>query len=360
MAAAEPPVTSTSTGSGGSSPGARVPREVRLGVLAVALPLYIAVVLTTNYIGALHAPSPHDVKVAIVGGPSRTAMLAHELAVKPPGGFTVSQLATPARARALVASRKLAGAYIPSERGAPVVVVATAASPSLATFVEATFRAVAATTQDRPLAVDDLRPQPNGDTSGSPNFFFVVLCTLAGFLTVVTVGALTPALPEVKRLGLVALSSVLAPAIAYLIAGPGYGVFPGSFGTILAMIGIGALSSLVVAVITRLMQLGLGIAGAILGSLVMIFLNFPSAGGSVAGPLLPGFWRFLNHFWLGAAALDANRSVLYFGGAGVGTDVLKLLAWVAACAALLAVPICLRASRRKPPDPRHAGSPAPV
>jgi hypothetical protein len=51
--------------------------------------------------------------------------------------------------------------------------------------------------------------------------------------------------------------------------------------------------------------------------------------------------RFLNHFWIGAAALDANRSILYFDGAGVGAAVLKILAWLAAAACVVAVPIML-------------------
>jgi hypothetical protein len=84
----------------------------------------------------------------------------------------------------------------------------------------------------------------------------------------------------------------------------------------------------------------------VIASLLFIFLNFPSAGGTVAPQLLPGFWRFLNHFWIGAAGLDANRNILYFGGAGVGTDVLKILAWVATWAALMAIPIYLKKRHR--------------
>jgi hypothetical protein len=87
------------------------------------------------------------------------------------------------------------------------------------------------------------------------------------------------------------------------------------------------------------MQVGLGAAvGVRLGSLLFIFVNFPRSGGSVAPQLLPGFWRFLNHFCIGAAGLDAKRNILYFSGADVGTDVLKVLAWIAAWTALLAVP----------------------
>jgi len=38
---------------------------------------------------------------------------------------------------------------------------------------------------------------------------------------------------------------------------------------------------------------------------------------------------------------------LYFGGAGVGSDVLEMLAWVAAWATVLALPIYLRSNKRR-------------
>jgi hypothetical protein len=162
-----------------------------------------------------------------------------------------------------------------------------------------------------------------------------------------------PRLPERQRLGIVVAASALAPIVAYLIGGSGYDTLTGSVGAILAMLGLGALYACSVAVITRLLQLGLGGLGALIGSLVLIFLNIPSSGGSVAAPLLPGFWRFLSHFWIGPAALDANRSALYFGGSGVANDVLKMLAWVAGCACPLAAPIVLR----RAPSPRRARIP---
>ena len=211
--------------------------------------------------------------------------------------------------------------------------------------MEATLREVAAA-QDRPLAVDDVGPLPAENSSGTP-IFFIIIRTLGTLLTVVALGSLAPSLPELHRIAIVAAASVLAPLIAYLIGGPGYHTFSGDFGTVMAMLGMGALYAFAVAAITRLLQLGLGPLGALVASLVFIFLNFPSSGGSVAPQLMPGFWRFLNHFWIGAAGLDANRSVLYFHGGGVGTDVLKILAWIAAGAALLAIPIYVRTTRRK-------------
>jgi len=322
----------------------RRPPELRVALITLVLPLYIAVGFAANFIGALHSPKPHDVKVAIVGTPSATTPLAHVLSVKARGGLNVSQLTTVAQARRLVADRKLAGGYVPGQH--PTAIVASAASASVANFVEATFRELAAA-QDRPLAVDDVRPLPPENSSGTPNFFFIIICTLGTFLTVVALGSLAPTLPEPHRIAIVAAASVLAPLIAYLIGGPGYHTFSGDFGTVMAMLGMGALYAFAVAAITRLLQLGLGLLGALVASLVFIFLNFPSSGGTVAPQLMPGFWRFLNHFWIGAAGLDANRSVLYFHGGGVGTDVLKILAWIAASAALLAIPIYLRTKRHK-------------
>jgi hypothetical protein len=321
------------------------PSELRLALLTLLLPLYISVVFTANYFGALHAPKPHDVKVAIVGAPSRTAPLAHQMSIRPRGGFAVSQLANITLARKLVGERKLAGAYLTGPRRAPVLIVATAASPSLANFVESTFRTVAAA-EGRPLAVDDVRPLPTDNASESPNFFLLIICTLAGFLTIAALGVVAPTLPEHRRLAITAVASLSAPILAYLIGGPGYHTFGGSFGTIVAMLGLGVLYAFAAAVISRILQLGLGAVGTLVGSLVLIFLNFPSSGGSVAVQLLPGFWRFLSHFWIGEAALDANRSALYFGGAGVATDVFKILVWVAAWAALLAGLTYLKGKRQ--------------
>ena len=333
-----------------------MPRELRLALLTLLLPLYIAVVFAANYIGALHAPKPHGVKVAIVGAPSGTAALAHRLSIRPRDGFAVSQLRSVGQARKLVGERELAAAYLPGPRRAPVLIVATAASPSLASFVEATFRGVAAAT-NHPLAVDDVKPLPSENASGSPNFFFIVVCTLAGFVTIVALGFAAPTLPEVHRLAIAAAASLLAPTVVYAIGGPGNGTFSASFGTVMAMLGMGALYAFTVAAITRLLQLGLGGLGALVGSLLMIFMNLPSTGGTVAGQLLPGFWRFLNHVWIGAAGLDANRDVLYFGGSGVTTDVLKMLAWLAVCVLILALPIYLRTKGRRGDSaapPRHA------
>ena len=314
-------------------------------MMTVLVPVYVSLAIAVNYFGAVHEPTPHHVKIAIVGARSVTVPIAHELSVMPPGGFDVSQLTSVAPARRLLAERELAGAYVPSLMR-PEAIVASAASPSLAQFVEGVFRQAAAR-QGLPLTVLDVRPMPPGDPTGTPNFFFLIICTLAGFLVVAVLGLAAPDLPEGQRLALAAAASVLAPTIAYLIGGPGYGAFSGDVGTMLAMLGMGILYTFAVAGTTRIMQLAFGMAAMLPASLVLIFLNIPTSGGPLAPQLMPGFWRFLNHFWIGAIGIDANRSILYFGGAGVGNDVLKLFAWIAAWGVILALPIYRRSAVRR-------------
>jgi hypothetical protein len=82
----------------------------------------------------------------------------------------------------------------------------------------------------------------------------------------------------------------------------------------------------------------LGAIGTLVAALaVFILLNFPSSGDSAAGPMLPTFWHVLNRFWIGASASGAFRGMVYFGGQGAGTGVLKLLAWLAVGVVLLAL-----------------------
>ena len=62
--------------------------------------------------------------------------------------------------------------------------------------------------------------------------------------------------------------------------------------------------------------------------------------------MLPTFWRFLSHFWIGAESVSAGRGLLYVGGLGVGADLLRLLAWAGAIVALL-LPVSWKLAHRR-------------
>jgi hypothetical protein len=63
--------------------------------------------------------------------------------------------------------------------------------------------------------------------------------------------------------------------------------------------------------------------------------------------MLTPFWRAVNHVWIGAATVDAERSLLYFGWLDIGTDMLMLLAWAVAIVALLLLPVSRKLERQR-------------
>jgi hypothetical protein len=141
--------------------------------------------------------------------------------------------------------------------------------------------------------------------------------------------------------------SILVPTLAYLIGGLGFGTYTGSAGAIFAFIGVGALYTLVIGLITRLFQVVIGPAAIFVSLAIFVFLNIPSLGATYTATMLPSFWRFLNHFWVGAETTNAERSILYFGGLGVGADLLRLLAWTGVVVLLLVLPVSRKLERQR-------------
>jgi hypothetical protein len=314
-------------------------RQLRLALAALALPAFFVIGFTLCYTSALQAPAPHGVPVAVAGPAAQTAPLRDGLARAAGPAFDVQAALSPAAAASAVAREDLDGAYVPAARpgGTATVIVATASGNSVTAAVESLFRAVAAR-QGAPLAVRDVRPLPAGDGSGLSLFFFMVACTLGGFLAVTATGLAAPALRPRYRWPLFLAVAVATPVLAWLLAGPGLGAIGGPAGAVVALLGTGALYVLAVTMITRGLQLILGVIGTLFAGLaVFVLLNFPSSGDSIQGPMLPTFWHVLNRFWIGAAASDAFRGILYFGGQGAGTGVLKLLDWLAVGVVLLAL-----------------------
>jgi hypothetical protein len=297
--------------------------QLRLAVGAMALPAFFVIGFALCYTSAWQAAAPHGVQVAVAGPTAQTAPLRDGLdrAVGP--AFDVQAAPTPAAAAREVRDQDLYGAYVPAAQpgGTATVIVAAASGNAVTSAVESLFRAVAAH-QRAQLAVRDVRPLPAGDTSGVSLFFFLIVCTLGGFLTVTATGLAAPALRSRYRWSLILTAAVVIPALGYLLAGQGLGAISGPAGAVFALLGVGALYVLIVAMIARGLQLILGAIGTLFAGLaIFVLVNFPSSGASVQGPMLPTFWHVLNRFWIGASAANAFRSIVYFGGQGAGSAV---------------------------------------
>jgi len=78
-----------------------------------------------------------------------------------------------------------------------------------------------------------------------------------------------------------------------------------------------------------------------------VVLGNPSAGGAYQAALLPPFWRALTGALPNGAGVDSVRRIVYFGGRGVGGDLL-----VIALYAIGGVAVAVLVARRR--ERRHA------
>jgi hypothetical protein len=262
-----------------------------------------------------------------------------------------------------VRQRNLNAAFVPTPdpRRPATVIVASANGRIVATAAETLARTVTAA-EGAQLVVREVRPLPSGDEIGLGVFMFLIVCTICGYIAPTILETATPALVPSRRYSILAATALLIPTLAYLIGGLGFGTYTGSAGTILAFIGVGTLYTFAIGLGARLFQVLLGLPAIFASLAILVFLNIASLGATYTPPVMAGFWRFLNHFWIGAGTVDAERSILYFGGQGVGTDLLKVLAWTGVIVALLLLPVSRKLERRReravvpgavlPPTPR--------
>ena len=322
--------------------------QTRLALGAMLVPVFFVAMFALCIIGTYHKPRPSGIKVGVVGPASLTAPLRAGLSKAAGSAFGISQVTTVAEAAHDVRQRDLNAAFVPTAdpKRPATVIVASAGGRIVATEAEGLARAVTAK-QGAQLAVRDVRPLPSGDAIGLGIFLFRIVCTICGYLTATLLFTLAPALEPRRRFAMIAAMALLVPTLVYLIGGLGWGPYTGSFGTILAFIGVGALYTFVIGLVTRLLQVLIGPPALFVSLAIFVFLNIPSLGATYTFQVLPPFWRFVNHFWIGAETVNAERSILYFDGQGVGTDLLRLLAWTAVVVALLALPVSRKLARQR-------------
>ncbi len=103
---------------------------------AVVLATLIGMFFVGSFVGALHAPEPHDVPVGVVGPPQALAQMAQKL----DGKFELTTYADEAAAREALGEREVDAVLLPQQQK---LVVASAASRSASTVITSVFTAAA-------------------------------------------------------------------------------------------------------------------------------------------------------------------------------------------------------------------------
>ncbi|MFF2653464.1 DUF3533 domain-containing protein [Streptomyces sp. NPDC058045] len=295
-----------------------------LGVLVLQL-LFIA-----SYVGALHEPKPQDVPFGVVAPPARVDRAVAELDRLSDDPLAPRAVGSAQEARRKIIERELDGALIiDPDRPADTLLVASGGGNSLATALK-TLGAEIERSQQRSLRVVDVAPASAHDFSGLSSFYLVVGWCVGGYLcaSILAVSAGTSRASTVQRAALrlltMAVYAILGGLLGTLIAGPILGALPGS---VWGLWGLGTLVVFAVGAATLALQALTGVIGIGIAVLLVVIAGNPSAGGALALPLLPPFWRAIGPALPPGAGTWAARSIAYFEGNALLGPLLVLSAW---------------------------------
>ncbi|HUN30449.1 MAG TPA: hypothetical protein VMU95_00400 [Trebonia sp.] len=310
--------------------GPRTPSPVRrLTRPAVALAgvILFQLLFAGVFVGVLHHPVLHQAPVAVAGH----SPLAQVVSAR--GGGTVRLVSEPTAvmARAALTSGRVNAAVIAGPEGDSLL-IQTAASPGPATVLTKEFTAAAAALKT-PLRVRDLAPLPPADSAGTALYFLVTAWMLGGYvgataLAMVTGGMRSPGLRQAAvRLGLLAGYAVVSGLLGALLIGPWIGVVSGYS---LSLAATGVLLVFGAAAATAGLQAALGVAGTLISVVGMVVFGDPTAGTSIATPLLASPWNVIGKGLPPSAALSVARGVVYLGGANLTGPLIVLASYAGA------------------------------
>ncbi|MFE2086356.1 hypothetical protein [Streptomyces sp. NPDC059460] len=339
---------------GPSAAGGTTAAALRHVLSHLVTPLLMCIGMGLAYLGAFHAPEPHDLRVDVVGSGPSAQVLAQTLQDKGDGALSVRTV--PDRDTAVNHLRTQAsyGAYLPGKH--PELLVASASSDTSATVVEKVFTKVAAAQGD-PLKVTDTAPTADGDPTGQGIFFLLVAVSIGSYASVAVIGGAGAVLALRIRAALALGASLVVSVIGAVFAGPMFGLVDHGLGGLWAMAWLYSAGILLIGVglhtfLKRWTTLGVMV--------LFVMLNFTSSGGIFRPELQPGFFGSLHAFWNGAGFVEGARSHVYFDGHGLGGHVLVLALWFVVGLAAMGAAGLVEGRRRKPAaqaqgvgSPRH-------
>lgn len=309
---------------------------------SLLLPLFFMLAFPLCFVWAMHNPVPHDVPVTVVGASSE--QFIDQVGPKLEGKIDFSASDSKHDALAALEDQKTRAVYEPGEPGGTsTLTVAGADGRFMSQMLPMIFEPIVQA-QDGKLKTVDASPLASGDANGIGLMFFMLIPVLLGFLTANIIGNACFFLRLRTRLLISAGIAVLAPSMVWLLVGGLLHVVAGSPGQILASIGLAAAASFTIALLVHTAVIFLGKWAIFPSILVCIFLNIPTSNSAFPHEFIPPFFQWVSSWHLGAATVNAVRSVLYMGGHGLARPLLTMACWAVVAVAAI---FCAAAHRRR-------------
>jgi len=296
------------------------PKLTGLPLLAVALSVvvFVQAAFVLSYVGALHEPKPHGVRLAVVGTSPLPAAIGKQFSLR------LEPYPAEAAARKAIDERKVDAAFIAPS----TLIVVPAAGAPMATALGNVFAAAGAAAKVE-VAVVPVHPLPAHDASGNVSFLVVMALIIGGYLAS-TIGMAFggPPTRRRRRLASLAVVSVVGALMTDVIAGPALGALPSS--KFFELWGAFVLVMTAVSFATAGLQAILGAAGTLVVVVLFVIFGAPASGGTVPSPFLPDFWRTFGPYLPAGAGTTLVRNIVYFGGNAVGLALVVLAGYLAA------------------------------
>jgi hypothetical protein len=289
--------------------------------------LLFQLIFGSSYIGAFHNPKAEGIPLGVAAPTPALASQLKQLVEKNAGTSLSVRIVDAAKARQLVQSRKLDGAYLLGTSG-DTLLLASAASVNQSDSLTATFK-LAAAEQKRKLTITDVAPLPTDDPRGLAPFYLVITWVVGGYLGATLLGLIRGAAAASRKLSMERLLGLLGYAIVSgvvltLLERVSFGIGAGHAPELCAA---GALIVFAAACAASGLQALLGLGGTGLVLVLFVALGNPSAGGAVSYHLLPAFFRGIGPYIVNGAGVDLVRNSLYFSGHDLTRPLVVLGLW---------------------------------
>ncbi|MEU3838138.1 DUF3533 domain-containing protein [Streptomyces microflavus] len=327
---------------------------VMLGALLLQLSFAL------SYMGAFHAPKPHQVPITLVAPPAVQQDLMARLDALPGDPLDVTPVATRAEARARLLDRRTDAALVvaPASR-TDILLVASAGGPTAATAAAEILQEVARAEQ-RTIVVRDLRAPSAGDSRGLSSFYLVLSWTIGGYLAASALNMAAGSKKPTLRRTLVRLTAMLPYGFVSgiggaIIVGPVLNCLPGAFWE---LVGIGTLVVFASGVVGVALQSVAGTVGLGITILIFTILGNPSSGGVYPPSLLPPFWAAIGQALPPGAGTTVVRNTVYFDGNATTGALWILGAWAFGGVVVAILTAALRRKRRREVRPEERAAAA--
>lgn len=324
-------------------PPDKKPSPVVMMIAGMVMPLFLMTVLPLLYTWGLHAPSPHDMDVRIIGTSQQAGQMASQVQAQVGTSFDVGVVPDVEAAKGALEQLETRGAYDPATN---TVYIASTGNLAATQAAQTFFGSIAEQVAGEAPTIYDVAPTTSSDRLATSLLFVGLAAILGGFLSATVLQLLLPGLSLRVELAIIAVMSVVSAVVPTFIA---YGVYGAVDGSIVKVSVLLALSAFIIGAFHLGGMRLIGPAMVVPTLLIMLLLGVPASGAAVAPEMVPGFLTSLHNILPTPALLEGLKRLVYFPDASIGSTVAVLAMWGIFAAGLLGLSVLRR--KEKPDEP---------